>query len=226
MSKLILLTVTSHFILFSTSQLCFFTTTSQLHNSKEYRLAEFVHEEIPDDLPESFDAREKWSHRDSIHLIRDQSGCGSCWAFGATEAMSDRVCIHSNGKIQVNISAEDLLDCCDTSVVSTTPGCKTSSLASCEHHTKGRFPNCTTIVRTPKCVHRCRKGYGKDYQDDKHFGHAVRILGWDTENGTPYWLVANSWNEDWGDKSYFKILRGQDECGIEEDINAGIPKSE
>uniref|UniRef100_A0A090XD06 Putative cathepsin b-like cysteine protease form 1 n=1 Tax=Ixodes ricinus TaxID=34613 RepID=A0A090XD06_IXORI len=65
--------------------------------SKEYRLPQFVHEEIPDDLPESFDAREKWSHCASINLIRDQSTCGSCWAFGAAEAMSDRVCIHSEG---------------------------------------------------------------------------------------------------------------------------------
>ena len=55
-------------------------------------------------------------------------------------------------------------------------------------------------------------------------GHAVKILGWGTENGTPYWLVANSWNYDWGDKGYFKILRGSNECGIEEDIFAGIPK--
>ncbi|GBM91116.1 hypothetical protein AVEN_133529-1, partial [Araneus ventricosus] len=30
--------------------------------------------------------------------------------------------------------------------------------------------------------------------------HAVRILGWGTESGTAYWLVANSWNTDWGDK--------------------------
>lgn len=30
-------------------------------------------------------------------------------------------------------------------------------------------------------------------------GHAIRILGWGTDNGTPYWLVANSWNPDWGD---------------------------
>lgn len=34
-------------------------------------------------------------------------------AFGAVEAMSDRVCIHSNGRVQVDISAEDLMDCCD-----------------------------------------------------------------------------------------------------------------
>nr|XP_024424419.1 cathepsin B isoform X2 [Desmodus rotundus] len=54
-------------------------------------------------------------------------------------------------------------------------------------------------------------------------GHAVRILGWGVENGTPYWLVGNSWNTDWGDNGFFKILRGRDHCGIESEIVAGIP---
>ena len=40
-------------------------------------------------------------------------------------------------------------------------------------------------------------------------GHAIKIMGWGSENGTPYWLVANSWNEDWGDKGTFKIIRGK-----------------
>lgn len=58
-------------------------------------------------------------------------------------------------------------------------------------------------------------------------GHAIRILGWgvDGTSNTPYWLVANSWNTDWGDHGYFKIKRGSNECGIESDISAGIPKS-
>lgn len=55
-------------------------------------------------------------------------------------------------------------------------------------------------------------------------GHAIRILGWGVEDGNKYWLVANSWNSDWGDHGYFKILRGSNECGIEAQINAGIPK--
>lgn len=55
-------------------------------------------------------------------------------------------------------------------------------------------------------------------------GHAIRILGWGVENGTPYWLIANSWNIDWGNNGFFKILRGQDHCGIESEISAGIPK--
>jgi len=30
-------------------------------------------------------------------------------------------------------------------------------------------------------------------------GHAVKIIGWGVEKDVPYWLVANSWNSDWGD---------------------------
>jgi len=33
-------------------------------------------------------------------------------AFGAVEAMSDRICIASNGTVNAHISAEDLLTCC------------------------------------------------------------------------------------------------------------------
>lgn len=55
-------------------------------------------------------------------------------------------------------------------------------------------------------------------------GHAVRMLGWGVENGTPYWLIANSWNTDWGNNGFFKIQRGNDECGVESEVTAGLPK--
>ena len=56
---------------------------------------------------------------------------------------------------------------------------------------------------------------------------AAAALPWLPES--PYWLVANSWNEDWGDNGYFKIARGHNECQIENAmINggpvAGMPK--
>lgn len=55
--------------------------------------------------------------------------------------------------------------------------------------------------------------------------HAVKIIGWGVENGTDYWLVANSWNEDWGrHKGFFKIRRGSNECGFENEVVGGTPK--
>lgn len=51
------------------------------------------------------------------------------------------------------------------------------------------------------------------------------MLGWGVEDDTPYWLCANSWNTDWGDNGFFKILRGSDHCGIESEITAGLAKA-
>ena len=52
-------------------------------------------------------------------------------------------------------------------------------------------------------------------------GHAVKIYGWGTEGGVPYWLVMNSWNNAWGAWGSFKIARGVNECGIEDDVVTG-----
>jgi cathepsin B len=57
-------------------------------------------------------------------------------------------------------------------------------------------------------------------------GHAVRVIGWGVDSGTPYWLVANSWGTDWGLNGFFKILRGSDECGFEEYMCAGLVNSQ
>ena len=65
-----------------------------------------------DQLPENFDSREKWPECASIGEVRDQGSCGSCWAFGASEAITDRTCIHSGGAFTQDLSSEDLLSCC------------------------------------------------------------------------------------------------------------------
>lgn len=54
-------------------------------------------------------------------------------------------------------------------------------------------------------------------------GHAIRIVGWGSENGVDYWKIANSWNPYWGEKGYFRIKRGTNECGIESQIFAADP---
>ena len=46
-------------------------------------------------------------------------------------------------------------------------------------------------------------------------GHAIRVLGWGEENGEKYWLCGNSWNTDWGDNGFFKVIN-------KEQILAGV----
>uniref|UniRef100_R4G4T0 Putative cathepsin l n=1 Tax=Rhodnius prolixus TaxID=13249 RepID=R4G4T0_RHOPR len=252
-------------------------------------------------IPEQFDSRVEWQDCPTISEIRDQGSCGSCWAFGAVEAMSDRICIHSKAKISVRLSAEDLVFCCYTcgfgcdggypgaawdhwvhkGIVTggsygSAQGCRPYEISPCEHHVNGtRKPCGPSPKHMPKCEKTCQPSYKMSYKQDLYYGktaysvesdetsiqkeiqsngpvegtlavfedllsykegvyqhvhgkelggHAIRIIGWGVENGKPYWLIANSWNTDWGDQGYFKILRGSDECGIESGVSAGIPK--
>jgi len=57
----------------------------------------------------------------------------------------------------------------------------------------------------------------------REYGHAVIIVGWGEENGKKYWNVCNTWGDKWGDKGYFKILRGMNHCEIEENVFNGYP---
>jgi len=60
-------------------------------------------------VPDSYDARTAFPECASIQTVRDQCGCGSCFAFGALEAFEDRICIH--GKKNVTLSVEDIISC-------------------------------------------------------------------------------------------------------------------
>jgi len=268
------------------------------------------------ELPAEFDWRTdpRATNCPSLKEIRDQSNCGSCWAFGSVEAMTDRLCINSKGKDKTHLSAQDVASCdktgdmgCNGGVPSTVYSyyklngivdggnygdksmCYSYQMAPCAHHSAStKYQNCTGEKPTPACArscidnkapwegskHRGTGGYsvcqqggnvscaesmqqeiyqngpitgmffvhqsfvayksgvykaGLPWSDPMLGGHAIKILGWGTEDGTPYWLVANSWNEDWGDHGFFKIDRGHNQCQIENAmINggpvAGMPK--
>lgn len=55
--------------------------------------------------------------------------------------------------------------------------------------------------------------------------HAVRIMGWGTEDGIDYWLVANSWNTNWGEQGLFRIRRGLNVLDFEAGVVAGSLKA-
>ena len=65
--------------------------------------------------------------------------------------------------------------------------------------------------------------YQWDRKSKQIGGHAVVVVGFGVSNGQKYWLVRNSWGTEWGDKGYFKILRGFNECEIESNAVGCIP---
>ncbi|KAK4606757.1 hypothetical protein RGQ29_000835 [Quercus rubra] len=239
-------------------------------------------------LPTSFDARTAWPQCSTIGRILDQGHCGSCWAFGAVEALSDRFCIHFG--MNISLSANDLVACCGFMCGS---GCDGGYpiyawryfvhhgvvTEECDPYFDDigcSHPGCEPAYPTPKCVRKCvnknqlwrnSKHYGVSayrissdpdsimaeiykngpvevaftvYEDFAHYksgvykhvtgdvmgGHAVKLIGWGTsDSGEDYWLLANQWNRGWGDDGYFMIRRGTNECGIEDDVVAGLPST-
>ena len=54
-------------------------------------------------------------------------------------------------------------------------------------------------------------------------GHAVEIVGWGEENSVKYWIIKNSWGIEWGDLGYFRMIRGTNNCQLEENVITGVP---
>ena len=73
----------------------------------------------------------------------------------------------------------------------------------------------------------CTMALTKDFMENYHGGiyidktgrknrdHEVEIVGFGVENNTKYWEVRNSWGSNWGDRGFFKIIRGVNNLGIE-----------
>ncbi len=48
--------------------------------------------------------------------------------------------------------------------------------------------------------------------------HAIVIVGYgvDKETGKKFWKIKNSWGPEWGEEGYFRLLRGEGTCGIDQ----------
>jgi len=230
-------------------------------------------------IPASYDPRKIYGEKcPTISEILNQGNCGCCWAMASTTAFSDRVCIATNGSINVEFSTQHIMDCYNVSYgcdggdpVDAWTDFNTSGVVSDEcspffaEDRKCLGNECYDVTMKP--VHHFSAApyslfapgnwtenmrviqadilkYGSvtasfyvmddfyDYEEgvyhhkgDPYYdgGHSVKIIGWGEtkDDKTPYWIIANSWGKSWGEDGFFRMIRGINDCGIEDSVIAG-----
>jgi cathepsin B len=165
------------------------------------------------EAPASFDSAEQWPQCSVISNVRDQSSCGSCWAFGSVSSFEARACIATGN--DVKYSPEQTAFCFNydgcgggnnvwssfksTGVVSggdftDSEGgtCHRYSLKPCAHHVPAdeKFDPCpSSEYDSPRCPTACESGYGKSFSEDKL--HAATSYGLSGESSMMQDLAEN-----------------------------------
>eukprot|EP00825_Cyclidium_porcatum_P049861 TRINITY_DN870_c0_g1_i2.p1 TRINITY_DN870_c0_g1~~TRINITY_DN870_c0_g1_i2.p1 ORF type:complete len:354 (-),score=77.75 TRINITY_DN870_c0_g1_i2:182-1243(-) len=59
----------------------------------------------------------------------------------------------------------------------------------------------------------------------KELDHSVNPVGYGTENSKKFWKCKNSWGSDWGENGFFRLIRGENKCGIADTVSSVfVPK--
>jgi cathepsin B len=218
------------------------------------------------DVPTDFDMRTKWPN--CKLPVRDQGQCGSCWAFGATEAFEDRLCIATQGKTTLLLAPQELVNC-DTQDQGCDGGWPVNAWQYIEDSGLPTEDCVPYEAQDDQCTDTCQDGSAKvlytakdvrtynslddvktdlmtngpvetwfavyedffSYTDGIYSPqsselagyHAVEVLGWGVQDGTNYWIAANSWGADWGMQGYFNIEAGTCQFDEVDHFVAGDP---
>jgi len=222
-----------------------------------------------DDVPDEWN----WIEEGAVPPVKDQSMCGSCWAFSAIGAIEGARFVDT-GNLTA-LSEQELVDCdkldmgCNGGLMdnaflfdeNTTHGiCSEQDYPYVGH--KHLFGGCRSEESKNQSRHYCEsvnhsrvktfvdientipaliKAVAKQpisvaiqvissfqfysdgvYSDDEcgdMLDHGVLTVGYGEEDDVPYFLVRNSWGENWGDGGYIKMAQQSNTnvngtCGI------------
>nr|AAZ23596.1 cysteine protease [Leishmania aethiopica] len=60
----------------------------------------------------------------------------------------------------------------------------------------------------------------------KQLNHGVLLVGYNMTGEVPYWVIKNSWGENWGEKGYVRVTMGVNACLLTEyPVSAHVPQS-
>ncbi|GMR59443.1 hypothetical protein PMAYCL1PPCAC_29638 [Pristionchus mayeri] len=88
---------------------------------------------------------------------------------------------------------------------------------------QARGPLACAIGATPKFEFEYLNGVYSE-RSNLTSNHIVTLTGWGIEEktNTEYWIVRNSWGEEWGEKGWFRVVTSLFNNGTGNDYNMGI----
>eukprot|EP01132_Coremiostelium_polycephalum_P009136 gene9136-11194_t len=204
-----------------------------------------------------------WRMHNQVSPVKDQRGCGSCYAFAALAGLESYY-LKKYKKI-IDLSEQQILDC-NRGGKFANKGCREGSVNNVYSYLKkyggvtsesiypyhGKVEKCSFDKSTAKVKisnfymvkgrdeNKLKKivatkgpvavGFQSNIPEFKNYGggifhsnkckaeidHIVLIVGYGvSKEGVPYWIVKNSWGDDWGEKGFFRLKRNtNNKCGI------------
>jgi C1A family cysteine protease len=52
--------------------------------------------------------------------------------------------------------------------------------------------------------------------------HCTQLIGYDTTQSTPFWIVRNSWGTDWGISGIINLEMGKDACLVADYVTTAV----
>jgi len=83
---------------------------------------------------------------------------------------------------------------------------------------------CSIAVPDTLWNYDVNSGIYNDKTGELHVRHVVSVVGWGETDGTPYWVVRNSWGTYWGQNGFAQVIRNVNNINIENDCYWAVPE--